>query len=139
MKIFNTVQIKACDEYTIVSEPVTSIDLMERAAGACVKYLLKNIDHEAEFVIFCGKGNNGGDGLAIARQLSIRGFSLKVFVIEHSSKASADFSFNLEKLKEAKPETITSIENELEMISMGRNAIIIDALIGSGLNKKAEG
>ncbi|MGZ4036447.1 MAG: NAD(P)H-hydrate epimerase, partial [Bacteroidia bacterium] len=60
-KILNTEQIKACDRYTIEHEPVASIDLMERAAGCCVKYILKANFEDPEFFVFCGKGNNGGD------------------------------------------------------------------------------
>ena len=69
MKIFSVAQIKAWDAFTISNEPVKSIDLMERAARACFDWITKNIDNNITLKIFCGKGNNGGDGLAIARHL----------------------------------------------------------------------
>ena len=81
MKIFSVSQIKAWDAYTIQHEPVTSIDLMERAAVACFKWISKNFNESTSFKIFCGKGNNGGDGLAIARLLCQQNFLVSVYII----------------------------------------------------------
>ena len=61
MQIFATEQIRAWDEYTIRHEPITSVDLMERAATACYEWLLQNNYKDHAFTIFCGKGNNGGE------------------------------------------------------------------------------
>ena len=69
MQIFDTAKIKAWDEYTITNEPVTSIELMERAAKACFEWLIQHNYKSRSFTIFCSKGNNGGDGLALARML----------------------------------------------------------------------
>jgi NAD(P)H-hydrate epimerase len=63
MKIFTASQIKACDEFTIKNEPISSVFLMERAAEKCVDYLAKKIDYHQKIYLFCGNGNNGGDGL----------------------------------------------------------------------------
>ena len=65
MKIFSSGQIKKWDGYTIANEPVTSIDLMERAATACCKWLIGKNFGGRHFHIFCGKGNNGGMGLPL--------------------------------------------------------------------------
>ena len=69
MKILSAQQIHNWDAYTIANEPITSVDLMERAAAACTDYISRQELFDRPFKIFCGKGNNGGDGLAIARQL----------------------------------------------------------------------
>ena len=69
LPIYTASTIRQWDEYTIKNEPVNSIDLMERAAKACVVWLVKNISIEHPIEIVCGNGNNGGDGLAIARWL----------------------------------------------------------------------
>ena len=69
MKILSAEEIRLWDQFTIQNEPISSIDLMERAAIACVDWLLKKYPDAPSFGIFCGKGNNGGDGLAIARLL----------------------------------------------------------------------
>ncbi len=91
MKIFNTIQVRAWDAHTIASEPITSIDLMERAAMACVDWLMFNQGDKREYMLFCGTGNNGGDGLAIARILSGSGVPVRVFVCGDPEKGSGDF------------------------------------------------
>ena len=69
MQILAPDQIREWDNYTIAHEPISSINLMERAAGKCVEWLVANRLLNHPFTIFCGKGNNGGDGLAIARKV----------------------------------------------------------------------
>ena len=64
MKILSTEQIRLWDQYTIENEPILSIDLMERAAVKCTDWLVKQYPEASSFAVFCGKGNNGGDGLA---------------------------------------------------------------------------
>lgn len=141
MKILSAEQIKVCDAFTIQNEPVASIDLMERAAMACIKHIVKKSSIDSEFVIFCGKGNNGGDGLAIARFLIKRNYNVKVFIVEHSSNASEDFKINLERLKELKPEVISALEKEedLKKVQFTPSTLIIDSIFGTGLNKPIEG
>ena len=70
MKVLNLIQIKEWDKYTIENEPITSIKLMERAATACVKWIEKEKFNFNKVAIFCGQGNNGGDGLVVARLLA---------------------------------------------------------------------
>jgi len=85
MKIFNAQQIREWDQYTIQNEPVSSIDLMERAAGQCVNWLEENNLLRHSLKIFCGKGNNGGDGLAIAHLLMANGYeNIKVYIVNFS-------------------------------------------------------
>ncbi|MBP7808952.1 MAG: NAD(P)H-hydrate dehydratase [Bacteroidia bacterium] len=141
MKILSAEQIKVCDAFTIKNEPIASIDLMERAATACIKHIVKNASIDSDFVIFCGKGNNGGDGLAIARFLIKRNYSVKVYVLNHSENASEDFTINLERLKELKPEALFYIDKEedLKPIEITSNSLVIDALFGTGLNKPLSG
>lgn len=141
MKILSAEQIKACDVFTIQNEPISSIDLMERAAMACIKHIVKKSSIDSEFVIFCGKGNNGGDGLAIARFLIKRNYSVKTFVIESSPNESEDFKTNLERLKELKADSIFTItkEEDLKQLEFNSNTVIIDSLFGTGLNKPLSG
>ena len=77
MKILTAEQVRQWDQYTIQHEPIASINLMERAAAKGVDWLVqrdsfgeKNGYPGNSFSVFCGKGNNGGDGLAIARLLA---------------------------------------------------------------------
>ena len=90
MKIFNAHQIREWDQYTIQNEPVTSIDLMERAALQCVRWLEENDLLNNSFKIFCGKGNNGGDGLVIARLLLQNNYAVRVFILEFGKTGSPE-------------------------------------------------
>ena len=72
-------QIREIDAFTIESEGISSIDLMERAALSCTKYILNNFPIQTSIFVFSGPGNNGGDGFAIARQLLWAGYEVKVY------------------------------------------------------------
>lgn len=76
-KIFSVQQIRRADQYTILHEPVLSIDLMERAAMAYKNWMTAHYTKESSFIIFCGTGNNGGDGLAIGRLLLAAGYRVQ--------------------------------------------------------------
>ncbi len=137
MKIFTADQIRNCDRFTIENEPVSSIHLMERAAGKCVKWILENLENDTKFYIFCGNGNNGGDGFAIARMLYQKGFDVDVFSDKSNKKFSDDSETNFLRIEE-----ISGIRKydfgEAETFTFEKNAVIIDAIFGSGLNKKLQ-
>lgn len=140
MKILSTSQIREADAYTIAHEPIASIDLMERAASACADWIAKRHSDGAVLYVFCGTGNNGGDGLAIARILnSIKYYNIKVFVVRHSDKVSPDFSVNLSRLAKSKNVDITDISETAQLPEIPGNTIVIDALLGSGLSKPLTG
>lgn len=139
MTIFSAEQIRAWDAYTIQQEPIASIDLMERAAQKCVDWILAHHtiqDHK--FRIFCGKGNNGGDGLAIARLLFFKGAAVDVFILEFGKIGSEDFQYNLQRLHQL-PVPIHFIQSSSLFPDLQKQDVIIDALFGSGLNKALEG
>ncbi|MBI2280663.1 MAG: NAD(P)H-hydrate dehydratase [Bacteroidetes bacterium] len=138
MKILTAQQIKQADEFTIKNEPISSIDLMERAATRCVEWLKNKYNTDKSFAIFCGVGNNGGDGLVIARLLAEKKYDVKVFVVEFSKNYSPDFIINLEKLKKTGIELVTLSEKEVHF-KIALNSIVIDAIFGSGLNKPIDG
>ena len=111
MHIISSEEIHQADAYTIEHEPIKSIDLMERAAKECVRWLAAKFDKQHSFIIFCGLGNNGGDGLAIARLLAAKKFKVQVFIIRYSKKCSEDFLANekrLKKIKNVKIHNVTS-------------------------------
>ena len=98
MQLLTAPQIHQWDAYTIEHEPVTSIDLMERAAQRCTDFIIEQNFPAAGIKIFCGKGNNGGDGLAIARQLIEAGYGPLVYILEFGAKGTDDFQENLHRL-----------------------------------------
>lgn len=138
MQIFSADQIRAWDEYTIQHEPIASIDLMERAAESCLSWLESSGYLDRSFSIYCGKGNNGGDGLALARLLSARDCAVTVYILEFGHIGTEDFQANLARLH-ATPVEVRFIQGEENFHPVPPGDILIDALLGSGLNRKLEG
>ncbi len=138
MKIFSAPQIKKWDAFTIANEPIASIDLMERTAKKCQRWLLENNYKEKHFHIFCGKGNNGGDGLAIARLLMQDHCNVTVYILESGNEGTVDFQTNLERLHQCSSD-IHFIQSPGFFPSLQNNDLVIDALFGTGLNKPPEG
>ncbi|OQP60030.1 NAD(P)H-hydrate epimerase [Niastella vici] len=138
MQIFATEQIRAWDEYTIRHEPIASVDLMERAATACYEWLLQHHYKGRSFSIFCGKGNNGGDGLVIARLLAQSNHSVTVYILEFGHKGTEDFQINLARLHETAASILFISSNEA-IHPIPSQDVVIDALLGSGINRPADG
>ena len=139
MKILSAEQIREWDQYTIQHEPISSIELMERAAGECMGWFEENGFLKNRFIIFCGKGNNGGDGLAIARMLSQKDCPVSVYILEFGHLGTSDFQINLERLHQYAGVGIKYIQTEEQFPSFDEKEIIVDALFGSGLNRPLEG
>ncbi|WP_336718030.1 NAD(P)H-hydrate dehydratase [Chryseobacterium mucoviscidosis] len=137
MKIFTAEQIRNGDEYTIKNEPVSSGQLMERAAQSCVDWIFENCKNHRNFAVFCGKGNNGGDGFAIARMLHLKGFDVDVFT-NTKAKFSSDAGNNFRELKEFSGVFIREFK-EAKEYRFDNRTVIIDALFGTGLSKNIEG
>ena len=139
MKLFSAEEIRLWDQYTIQHEPISAIGLMERAARQCVEWLEQNSYLDKPFHVFCGKGNNGGDGLAIARMLSDRKIAVTVHILEFGHKGTDDFQTNLAKLHQHPDVSIRFIQTEKNFHELKPDDLIIDALFGSGLNRGLEG
>jgi ADP-dependent NAD(P)H-hydrate dehydratase / NAD(P)H-hydrate epimerase len=139
LPLLTAAQICEADAYTIAHEPVSSVDLMERASKAFVSWFINHFPNKDQTIsIYCGTGNNGGDGLAITRLLHEHGYPhLKVTVARFSDKATNDFNTNLERLK-TYPIPLAAVTQALD-ITDDNSDIIIDALLGSGLNKPLSG
>ena len=135
VKVFTAEQIREADRITIEKEPIASIDLMERAAERAFQSIKSHFNEAQSYSIFCGVGNNGGDGLVIARLLQQAGCQVKVYIVEYSEQYSADFKANLDRLEmDVVKLTASSIE-----ISISKEDVIVDAIFGTGLNRAAEG
>lgn len=136
MKILNAQQVREWDAYTIAHQKISSLELMERAALTCTNWLIQHFRPDQSFIVFCGMGNNGGDGLAIARILTDQHYSVVVFVLEEG-KPSKEFQSNYERLNKSgiKISAIQS-ENDFPLISPG--TVLIDCLFGTGLNRPLE-
>lgn len=143
MKIFSASQIKKWDAFTTANEPIASINLMERAATACCNWLIGKNTGLFHFRIFCGKGNNGGDGLAIARLLILHECRVTVYILDpiaigFGKAGTDDFQTNLERLHPVCTD-IHFIQSAAFFPVITETDIVIDALFGTGLNKPPEG
>ena len=139
MKILSAEEIRLWDQYTIAHEPISSIDLMERAANACVEWIGEQGLTHRPFIIFCGKGNNGGDGLAIARLLLERMYRVTTYILEFGHMGTPDFQANLARLHNVTGADIRFIQNGDQLHPIPGDAVLVDALFGSGLNRRLEG
>lgn len=137
MQIFSAAQIKQWDAYTIEHEPVSAIDLMERAARKCFDWLQQHCSAANTFQVFCGSGNNGGDGLAIARMLYEAKKNVAIYIL-HQKSATEDFTQNVTRLQLLQV-SIIEIESGEDFPVVPDKSIVIDALFGSGLNRPLEG
>lgn len=135
MKIFNAEILRQIDKLTIEKQGITSLELMEKAALQVFLWLVHHFtEKKTTYYIFCGVGNNGGDGLVIARMLKQNYFDVHVFIVPFSTNYSDDFNSNIERLKECNL-TYEVIDRASDFPVIPDNAIIIDAIFGTGLSR----
>ncbi len=135
MKIYSAEQVYAADKVTIEKQHITSDALMERAAVQIFNWIhMRMQGAQVKIHLFCGIGNNGGDGIALARHLQEHGYNIDVYVVNYSKKRSKDFLTNLDRLKDRKiwPEFLDA---DSILPEIGRDDVIVDAIFGIGLNR----
>jgi len=137
MKIFSAEQIRDWDRYTIEHEPIPSIALMERAALSCLQFIKTHIN-ATRFMVFAGNGNNGGDGMAIARLLKQQGHEVALYQVGVND-LSVDCNTNLLRLRNLGIE-FRVLDSLADLPSPPpADTWIIDALLGTGQNRPLEG
>ncbi len=140
MKILSVSQMQDWDTYTITHEPVSSLGLMERAATRCFAYLKEDLLIQfpnliqKKIFVFCGQGNNGGDGLVLARYFKNEGYQVQVCVLKLKETGSIDFEINLQRAQ-AIDVPIQWIESEEQLTLLRNLDICVDALFGLGLTR----
>ena len=139
LKIFSSEQVREIDAFTIKNEPIASIDLMERAARSLFGFLQDHLDSSGSIKVFAGPGNNGGDGLALARMLAEANFMVEVFIPRFSAKSSTDFQKNRDRLKLQNKVQVFELFKTNDFPGLNKSDIIIDAIFGSGLSKPLSG
>ena len=149
MKIYTADQTRAWDAYTIENKRIRPVDLMNMAVRTFTDWFVEKYRNSRPVVIFCGTGNNGGDGIGIARQLAFLDFDVKVVVCDFTGKRSADFEAQFQTITTVRSisqwvfQTFSGFEfqaTEILPLHSGTNdPVIIDALFGSGLNRQLEG
>jgi hydroxyethylthiazole kinase-like uncharacterized protein yjeF len=139
MKLFRCDQIKKIDETTINEEPVSSVNLMERAAGQCLSWFLNNIERSGHIFVFAGPGNNGGDGLVLARMLATNRYDVDVIYVKFAAKTTDDWEVNMARLLNETHVRVTNVSGIDQLPKISSHDVIVDAIFGSGLTRPAEG
>lgn len=142
MKILSALQLKELDEFTIQEEEITSLDLMERAAGKVSQFIRETYPQKGrQIVIFSGPGNNGGDGLVVARQLSAYGYTnIEVYLFNTSNSLSGDCKKNAERLQsDCESVRFVEVTQQFEAPQLTTSTLIVDAIFGTGLNNHCRG
>ncbi len=139
MKLFTTRQIAEIDRYTILHEPVSDIDLMERAAGKITRVLHSYLSRYHEVVLFAGPGNNGGDALAVARMLAKEGCSCTVFLFDTGKPVTGSSAINWQRLAEQGRTKMFKITVMDDFPKLTQETMVVDGLFGSGLSRPLEG
>ncbi len=137
--VLSVENIRNWDSFTIENEPISSIDLMERASNVFCKWFLENkISGLDKILIIASKGNNGGDGLAVARLLIDRALDVDILVADIQLNSTNDFEVNLKRLLEKRIE-VNYLQKGNSFPGFENYDIIIDAIFGSGLERPITG
>ena len=144
MRVLNSAQMREADRRTIEEIGISSLVLMENAGRQVVAAMEAMYSDLAErqVAVLCGRGNNGGDGLVVARTLLQRGVDVSVFVIGNVSEVRGDARTNLEILSRlglAAVEIADSQAWELHFSEVTDCTLIVDAIFGTGLNAPLAG
>ena len=140
MKIFTSAQIHELDQYTIEHEPISSLDLMERAAHALTQAIVTAWPDTMPVIVFAGPGNNGGDALAVARLLAEKSYQVTVYLFNISGQLSAECAANKKRAEDSRRiQKFIEVREEFDPPRLEENMLVVDGLFGSGLNKPLAG
>jgi NAD(P)H-hydrate epimerase len=139
MKLFTTKQIAELDKYTIENEPIADIDLMERASMQVTNWLVQHFSTEQKMVFFAGSGNNGGDALAIARQMAELDYQCEVYLFDFGKALKSSPAINWQRLETQEKVKLVKLKSIDNFPLINNNDVIIDGLFGSGLTRPLQG
>lgn len=136
MKIFSKEQIYEGDKLTSERQKITSTDLMERAGTQIFNWMhLRMQGAQVPIYVFCGIGNNGGDGLVLARHLILDGYNVNTYIVNCGDKRSKDFLINYDRIKNVTKKWPTLLKCKDDFPEIKQDDIIVDAVFGIGLNR----
>lgn len=136
MKILTSEQLKEADRATLERQKISVLELMERAATKAFHEIHARLKGTGTTIkVFCGMGNNGGDGLVIARLLIENGYETKIFIVNYSNKRSEGFLANYERIKEINHDWPVLLTPHSDFPEISKNDVVIDAIFGIGLNR----
>ena len=149
MKILSAAQLKIADAFTIEHEPVSSVNLMERASRAVTDKICSRWTPDTIVKVFAGPGNNGGDALAIARMLGEQNYKVYVYLFNTSENLSSDCQINKKRLIDfqemhqatlgANNVELTEITSQFNPPKLVEGDLVIDGLFGTGISRPLNG
>ena len=140
MKIFSSEQLYQADKATTESQNITSEELMERAGIQVFNWLHERLQGaQVPIHIFCGIGDNGGDGLVVGRKLIENGYNVIVYVVNCRDKRSQNFLHNYDKIKNVTKNWPILMKGEEDFPEINSEDIIVDGIFGIGLNRCPKG
>jgi NAD(P)H-hydrate epimerase len=139
MKLFTTSTIAKLDRYTIENEPISDIDLMERASMQIAGWMMKKFNVSHKIAVFAGPGNNGGDAIAVSRLLADQNYQVHLFIPELGKGLSGSASSNLKRLEEQGLAKITRFSETDFLPDLKSYQLLVDGLYGSGLTRPLTG
>ena len=136
MKIFSTAQMKEADRVTIKKAEITSLELMERAATKVFQVIHQKMQGAPVPIhVFCGLGNNGGDGLVLSRLLLEHGYHVTTYIVNFSKQRSPEFLANYDLLKNKAPTWPIQLKSDEKLPEIKVTDMVIDAIFGIGLTR----
>lgn len=164
-KVISAIEMRELDRRTVEAFALPSLLLMEQAAAGAMRYISAHFGHELRGIharVFCGTGNNGGDGAALARLLWIAGVEVEVVLLGRTMNAHGDARINFEIIQRlaadaarhtespaitfiecATEDEWSNTENRLTENRLTENRssgfVLVDALFGTGLSRAIEG
>ncbi|WP_417871362.1 NAD(P)H-hydrate dehydratase [Winogradskyella sp.] len=139
MKLFSKEQIYEGDKLTTERQKISSTDLMERAGTQIFNWIhMRMQGAQVPIHVFCGIGNNGGDGLVLARHLLTHGYNVITYIVNCSDKRSEDFLINYDRIKNVTKDwpVMLSCGADFSDVVIDERDIIVDAVFGIGLNRQ---
>jgi NAD(P)H-hydrate epimerase len=141
MKLVTSRQMRNIDTKTIKGEKIPGLKLMEKAgkgSAEVAKKILVNDCKDKKVLIFCGRGNNGGDGFVVGRYLSQWGAEVKLFLLGKKKDVKGDAKTNMKKAQDMGL-LIKELSQKKELPKNPNSHLMIDAIFGTGFQGKAEG
>jgi len=136
MKLFSKEQIYEGDKLTTERQKISSTDLMERAGTQIFNWMhMRMQGAQVPIHVFCGIGNNGGDGLVLARHLITHGYNVITYIVNCSDKRSKDFLINYDRIKNVTNDWPKMLTCQADFPEFHADDIIVDAVFGIGLNR----
>ena len=139
LKILTPEQIRRVETESMALQNIGSEALMERAGLVFTEWFLSSFPRTNHVMVICGKGNNGGDGLVVARLLSQKFRTVHVGLVPWEDQGTKDFKLNFSKLDPLQGVEIMQINAPEDIQRLPADWIIVDAILGHGTNRPVSG